>query len=201
MIPEDIVEWRIYSRTGRVYGAQLKEPAVVQTIHGTVGADAGDFLVVDFDCERVRYYPARYFHKAYQVVERPIQLKALADLSQLVIRHVIESGEESIGETCVRCGKRWTRTEFEGVPTCMDCELKLKAEREETLRCQHDGAEMRKEVIQNVIVDRCPECGGVWFDGGELEILGAAYRRATDFGMPAELASRMIHGLVERDVD
>ena len=201
MIPEDIVEWRIYSRTGRVYGAQLKEPAVVQTIHGTVGADAGDFLVVDFDCERVRYYPARYFHKAYQVVERPIQLKALADLSQLVIRHVIESGEESIGETCVRCGKRRTRTEFEGVPTCMDCELKLKAEREEILRCQHDGAEMRKEVIQNVIVDRCPECGGVWFDGGELEILGAAYRRATDFGMPAELASRLIHGLVERDVD
>ena len=201
MIPEDIVEWRIYSRTGRVYGAQLKEPAVVQTIHGTVGAEAGDFLVVDFDCERVRYYPARYFHKAYQVVERPIQLKALADLSQLVIRHVIESGEESIGETCVRCGKRRTRTEFEGVPTCMDCELKLKAEREETLRCQHDGAEMRKEVIQNVIVDRCPECGGVWFDGGELEVLGAAYRRATDFGMPAELASRMIHGLVERDVD
>lgn len=201
MIPEDIVEWRIYSRTGRVYGAQLKEPAVVQTIHGTVGAEAGDFLVVDFDCERVRYYPARYFHEAYQVIERPIQLKALADLSQLVIRHVIESGEESIGETCVRCGKRRTRTEFEGVPTCMDCELKLKAEREETLRCQHDGAEMRKEVIQNVIVDRCPECGGVWFDGGELEILGAAYRRATDFGMPAELASRMIHGLVERDVD
>lgn len=201
MIPEDNVEWRIYSRTGRVYGAQLKEPAVVQTIHGTVGAEAGDFLVVDFDCERVRYYPARYFNEAYQVVERPIPLKALADLSQLVIRHVIESGEESIGETCVRCGKRRTRAEFEGVPTCMDCELKLKAEREETLRCQHDGADMRKEVIQNVIVDRCPDCGGVWFDGGELEILGAAYRRATDFGMPAELASRLIHGLVERDVD
>lgn len=201
MAREVILEWRMYSRTGRVYGAELKEPAVVRTVHGAVGAEAGDYLVVELDCERVRYCPARFFHEAYEMVERPVPLKALADLSRLVIRHVIESGEESIGETCMRCGKRRTRTEFEGVPTCMDCELKLKAGREETLRCQHDGTEMRKEVIQNVIVDRCPACGGVWFDGGELEILGAAFRRATDFGMPAELASRMIHGLVERDVD
>jgi Zn-finger nucleic acid-binding protein len=60
---------------------------------------------------------------------------------------------------------------------------------------------MHKEVIQNVIVDRCPECGGVWFDGGELEILGAALRRATDFGLPADLASRLLHGLVEREAE
>jgi len=195
------VDWRIYSGTGRVYGAEFKEPAVVQTMHGAVGAEAGDFLVVDLDCERVRYFPARYFRRSFQAVDRPTPLKALADLSELVVRHVIGSGEGSIGETCVRCGNRRTRMEFEGVPTCMDCELKLKAEREETMRCQHDGAGMRKEVIQNVIVDRCPECGGVWFDGGELEILGAAFRRATDFGMPAELASRMIHGLVDTEAD
>ena len=195
------MEWRIYSRTGRVYSAPLKEPSVVQTMHGSVGAEAGDYLVVDLDCERLRYYPARYFHESFEVVERPVPLKALADLSELVVRLTIDSGEDSIGEECVRCGKRRTRTEFEGVPTCTDCELLLKASREETLRCHHDGAEMRKEVIQNVIVDRCPDCGGVWFDGGELEILGAAFRRATDFGMPAELAARLIHGLVEREVD
>ena len=79
------MEWRSYSRTGRVYGAELKEPAVVQTMHGTVGAEAGDFLVVDLDCERVRYYPARFFHRAYQVVERPIPLKALADLRRSTV--------------------------------------------------------------------------------------------------------------------
>jgi Zn-finger nucleic acid-binding protein len=195
------VEWQIYSRTGRVYGAELKKPAVVQTMHGAVGAEAGDFLVVDLDCEHLRYYPARYFHRSYEVVERPLPLKAQADLSALVFEHVIEAGDASMGETCVRCGNRRTRMEFEGVPTCMDCELKLKAEREETMRCHHDGGEMRKEVIQNVIVDRCPECGGVWFDGGELDILGAAFRRAADFGMPAELASRLIHGLVDKESD
>jgi Zn-finger nucleic acid-binding protein len=182
-----------------VYGAELKEPALVQTEHGTVGADAGDFLVVDLNCERIRYYPGSYFQRSFQPVERPVPLWALADLSQLVATHLLESGEGSIGQTCVRCGNRRTRMEFEGVPTCAECELKLKAEREESVACHHDGAEMRKEVIQNVIVDRCPECGGVWFDGGELEVLGAALRRATDFGMPADLASRLLHSLVERE--
>jgi len=101
----------------------------------------------------------------------------------------------------VRCGKHRTRVEFEGVPTCMACELKLKAEREESLTCLHDGAVMRKEVIQNVIVDRCPTCGGVWFDGGELEVLGSALRRATDVGMPTELASRLLQRLVDPAVE
>jgi Zn-finger nucleic acid-binding protein len=195
------VEWRIYSRTGRVYAAELKSPASIQTMHGAVGAEAGDFLVVDLDCERVRYYPARFFHASYRAVERPVPLRALADLSELVVSCVVESDGTGPGETCVRCGKRRTRMEFEGVPTCLDCELVIKAEREETLTCQHDGASMRKEVIQNVIVDRCPQCGGVWFDGGELEILGAGLRRAADFGMPADLASRLLQGLVDRPAE
>lgn len=193
------MEWRIYSRTGRVYAAELKKPATIHTVHGAVGAEVGDFLVVDLECEQLRYYPAHYFQSSYQVVDRPVPLKALADLSELVVTRVVESDGASAGETCVRCGKRRTRMEFEGVPTCLDCELKLKAEREETLVCQHDGALMRKEVIQNVIVDRCSECGGVWFDGGELEILGAALRRATDFGMPADLASRLLQSLTDRE--
>ena len=157
------------------------------------------FVVVDLECEQVRFYPATAFHESYQVVDRPVPLKALADLSAVVVTRVIESDGSSSGETCFRCGRQRTRMQFEGVPTCLDCELKIKAEREETLDCKHDGAAMRKEVIQNVIVDRCPECGGVWFDGGELEILGAALRRATDFGMPADLASRLLQSLVERE--
>jgi Zn-finger nucleic acid-binding protein len=193
------LEWRVYSSTGRVYAAELRAPAAIHTVHGVVGAEPGDFLVVDLECDRVRYCPGNRFHDSYQVVDRPVPLKALADLSELVVTRVVESDGASAGETCVRCGKRRTRMEFEGVPTCLDCELKIKAEREETLECKHDGAAMRKEVIQNVIVDRCPECGGAWFDGGELEILGAALHRAADFGMPADLASRLLHGLVERE--
>jgi Zn-finger nucleic acid-binding protein len=30
---------------------------------------------------------------------------------------------------------------------------------------------MRKDVVQNLIVDRCSACGGVWLDHDELEAL------------------------------
>ena len=58
------------------------------------------------------------------------------------------------------------------------------------MNCVHDGALMRKEVIEGVIVDRCPDCGGVWFDGGELEVLSNVLRLAADQGMPSRVVPR-----------
>ena len=79
------------------------------------------------------------------------------------------------GEKCARCGKKRTRKEFAGVPTCDEChqtlELKLAASKESPRACPIDQAAMQKEVVSNVIVDRCPRCKGVWLDGGELELL------------------------------
>ena len=43
---------------------------------------------------------------------------------------------------------------------------------------------------------RCPECGGVWFDGGELEVLSAAIHRAASPGDNAGFASRLLHSLL-----
>ena len=40
--------------------------------------------------------------------------------------------------------------------------------------CLIDGAAMQKEVVLNVIIDRCPACKGVWLDGGEIELLRGA---------------------------
>jgi len=74
-------------------------------------------------------------------------------------------------EKCVRCGKKRTFTAFEGVPTCYDCEVKIKATREETRSCPVDACTMKKEVVHNIIIDRCTRCGGVWLDKSELEIL------------------------------
>jgi Zn-finger nucleic acid-binding protein len=28
-----------------------------------------------------------------------------------------------------------------------------------------------KEVVWNVVLDRCASCGGIWFDEGELKLL------------------------------
>jgi Zn-finger nucleic acid-binding protein len=32
---------------------------------------------------------------------------------------------------------------------------------------------MAKEIEQTIIYDKCPQCGGVWLDKGELEALAA----------------------------
>jgi hypothetical protein len=83
-----------------------------------------------------------------------------------------------LGEKCVRCGKQRTRKEFAGVPTCEECqralELKLAASKEAPHPCPIDQTAMRKEVVSNIVVDRCPTCSGVWLDGGELELLRGA---------------------------
>jgi len=39
------------------------------------------------------------------------------------------------------------------------------------LRCPRDGGEMVTVTIENVQVDRCTQCGGMWLDAGELEQL------------------------------
>ncbi len=78
------------------------------------------------------------------------------------------------GEKCARCGKK-TRHEGEGKATCEVCEkemqLMVEASSEKLRSCPVDGATMAKEVAHMIVVDRCPECKGVWLDGGELELL------------------------------
>ncbi|MEM4755564.1 MAG: zf-TFIIB domain-containing protein [Candidatus Woesearchaeota archaeon] len=39
------------------------------------------------------------------------------------------------------------------------------------LLCPRDGAPMRKIIKQDVIIDKCPRCKGIWLDNQELEKL------------------------------
>lgn len=39
------------------------------------------------------------------------------------------------------------------------------------LRCPRDGGEMVTVTLENVQIDRCTQCGGMWLDAGELEQL------------------------------
>lgn len=77
-------------------------------------------------------------------------------------------------ERCERCGETRTKGEFEGLPTCDKCELKIQADREEKRACPMCAAAMNKSVVLNVIVDKCPSCHGAWLDGGELDLLKKA---------------------------
>ena len=70
-------------------------------------------------------------------------------------------------QPCAHCGKK-TRLEFEGKPTCPECRFKIISEREPVRKCPVCGKDMGKAEIEGILVDKC-ECGGVWFDPGELE--------------------------------
>ena len=78
------------------------------------------------------------------------------------------------GDRCVRCNNTRSRKAFEGVPTCDDCERKIKMDREDPRSCPGDSTPMVKEVVSNVVIDRCPKCKGVWLDPGELDVMKKA---------------------------
>jgi hypothetical protein len=88
-----------------------------------------------------------------------------------------------LGEKCVRCNSKRTRETVDGLPTCEPCQRELharvEAASEDRRKCLIDGAEMNKDVILNIVIDRCPQCKGVWLDGGELELIRGAVARGT----------------------
>ena len=60
---------------------------------------------------------------------------------------------------------------------CEACEVKIKADRERKLICPVDSAEMKKDITSGIIIDHCPECGGIWLDAGELKLITQAARK------------------------
>ena len=82
------------------------------------------------------------------------------------------------GEKCVRCDDRRTKREYEGLPTCQACEEELRArvraDSEDRRLCPLDGEVMEKDVVLNVVIDRCASCKGIWLDGGELDLIRSA---------------------------
>lgn len=96
------------------------------------------------------------------------------------------------GEICVRCGKEPAKRSDSGVPTCENCEklleASLQARSEDARDCPVHSVEMTKEIVLNIVVDRCPTCQGIWLDGGELDLL----KKAIKAGMPDDFARAML---------
>jgi uncharacterized protein len=48
------------------------------------------------------------------------------------------------------------------------------------MNCLRCHAKMRKVVKDQILIDQCPECGGMWLDSGELEMMekGASLEKA-----------------------
>lgn len=96
------------------------------------------------------------------------------------------------GEICVRCGKNPAKRSSAGVPTCESCEellaASLVAKGEAARQCPLHSIAMTKEIVCNIVIDRCPSCNGVWLDGGELDLL----KQAIKAGMPDDFARVML---------
>ena len=97
---------------------------------------------------------------------------------------------ELFGDKCYRCGKR-TKKSFGGVPTCEECALKDQAKVEKSRKCPIDSNVMKKEVIHNVIIDRCKKCGGIWLDGDELKVI----KKAIESGAGSYFATGFLLGI------
>ena len=39
------------------------------------------------------------------------------------------------------------------------------------MKCPKDGSDLRTEAFHGIEIDRCPECNGIWLDGGEIALL------------------------------
>ena len=75
---------------------------------------------------------------------------------------------------CTHCNKNSTKREFEGEPTCAECKKEILMGRESTRTCPVDGSTLLKEHNNEIIIDRCPKCKGVWLDAGEIEAIKEA---------------------------
>ena len=61
-------------------------------------------------------------------------------------------------------------------------ELDVRRAASASMKCPRCGAAMTEVAIEHVKIDRCPGCGGVFLDKGELEVLthaksGSLFRR------------------------
>lgn len=104
-------------------------------------------------------------------------------------------------ELCARCRKpmRYTSPGVDGVPTCARCRGALERPESKGV-CPVDGRPLEPQQIANVAIDRCPSCGGVWLDEGELGVItGAAAQAAKrSRGEAADLLATVLVGLPRR---
>ncbi len=49
------------------------------------------------------------------------------------------------------------------------------------MKCPKCGGQLVEARLENVVIDRCASCGGVYFDAGELELLVAHEKASSGF--------------------
>lgn len=86
------------------------------------------------------------------------------------------------GENCIRCNRHFKFDDLiyrsNALGMCRDCDAKVDPTKEPIRVCPHDGNTMNKEIIyEKILIDKCLACGGIWFDGDEIEIIREVIQR------------------------
>ena len=53
----------------------------------------------------------------------------------------------------------------------LDKERQAQERQSHFMKCPKDGADLEEQEMGPIKVDVCPDCKGIWFDGGELEMM------------------------------
>ncbi|MDQ6872458.1 MAG: zf-TFIIB domain-containing protein [Gemmatimonadota bacterium] len=73
----------------------------------------------------------------------------------------------------------------------LDSERKNDGRKAHHNKCPNCGADLKEQRTEQVKIDECPECGGIWLDKGELDQLGRVNRaRGVSGGVLASLFRR-----------
>ena len=65
--------------------------------------------------------------------------------------------------------RRKDKESLDRLRAALEAEAKAKGEAAATMRCPRCDGSLREEVYDEVHIDRCDTCHGVWLDTGELE--------------------------------
>ena len=58
-------------------------------------------------------------------------------------------------------------------------EAKQKRKEATWMKCPKCGADLKEVNYQNVMIDTCSDCKGIWLDHGELELLAQGHAQMT----------------------
>ena len=75
----------------------------------------------------------------------------------------------------------------------LDAERSKASRTQHYMKCPKDGADLKETDFQHVKVDVCSECGGMWFDAGEIDLM-----RQVDKNPVRRIFGDIFHGLPGR---
>lgn len=73
-----------------------------------------------------------------------------------------------LGRKCDQCGHRIYEPK---ATSCKPCRLKEEMKGEVKLTCPECSTQMNKKVVHEIIIDKCPNCKGIFLNKGELKAI------------------------------